>query len=126
MRDNDMCAKKTIAIVPGSFDPITNGHVFIIEEAAKRYDKIYVAVMINSNKQYTFNLEERKNIAIAALKNISNVEVISSERRVFLLQKWLRKQLHRPQWRLGARLSYRWRAGGLLLLQWLSGRGCSF
>ncbi|MBE6533668.1 MAG: pantetheine-phosphate adenylyltransferase [Ruminococcaceae bacterium] len=74
-----MCAKKTIAIVPGSFDPITNGHVFIIEEAAKRYDKIYVAVMINSNKQYTFTLEERKNIAIAALKNISNVEVISSE-----------------------------------------------
>lgn len=71
--------KKTIAIVPGSFDPITNGHIFIIKEAAKRYDKVFVAVMINAEKQYTFTLEERKKIAIAALKDISCVEVISSD-----------------------------------------------
>lgn len=71
--------KQTVAIVPGSFDPITNGHIFVIGEAAKRYDKIYVAVMINAEKKYTFSLEERKAIALAALKDFSNVEVISSE-----------------------------------------------
>jgi pantetheine-phosphate adenylyltransferase len=69
----------TTAIVPGSFDPITNGHIFIIQEAAKRYKKIYVAVMINAEKKYTFTLEERKQIALAALHNIPNVEVISSD-----------------------------------------------
>ena len=71
--------KNSIAIVPGSFDPITNGHIFVIKEAAKRYEKIYVAVMINSEKQYTFTLEERKRIAIAALSDIPNIEVISSD-----------------------------------------------
>ena len=71
--------KQTVAIVPGSFDPITNGHIFVIKEAAKQYDKVYVAVMINAEKTYTFTLEERKKIALAALKTISNVEVISSD-----------------------------------------------
>ena len=70
--------KQTTAIVPGSFDPITNGHIFIIKEAAKHYDKIYVAVMINAEKEYTFSLEERKQIAVAALQDIPNIEVISS------------------------------------------------
>ena len=70
---------KTIAIVPGSFDPITNGHVFIITEAAKRYDKVYVAVMINSEKQYIFSLEERKIISTAAVKDLPNVEVLASD-----------------------------------------------
>ena len=70
--------KKTVAIVPGSFDPITNGHIFVIKEALKRYDKVYVAVMINSEKEYTFTLEERKIIANAALEGLQGVEVISS------------------------------------------------
>ena len=71
--------KKTVAIVPGSFDPITNGHMFVINEALKRYDKVYVAVMINSAKEYTFTLEERKSIANAALDGVERVEVISSD-----------------------------------------------
>ena len=70
---------KGIAIVPGSFDPITNGHIFVVKEAAKLYDKVFVAVMINSDKQYKFTLEERKSIAESALKDIPNVEVISSD-----------------------------------------------
>ena len=74
-----MTDKKTVAIVPGSFDPITYGHLFLITEAAQKYDKVFVAVMINSNKQYTFSLEERTDIAKSAVKNISNVEVISSD-----------------------------------------------
>lgn len=71
--------KKTVAIVPGSFDPITNGHMFVINEALKRYDKVYVAVMINSAKEYTFTLEERKSIVGAALEGFDDVEVISSD-----------------------------------------------
>ena len=73
-----MSNKTTVAIVPGSFDPITNGHIFVINEAAKRYDKVFVAVMINSDKEYMFTLDERKSIAVAAVRNISNVEVIAS------------------------------------------------
>ena len=73
-----MFNNKTIAIVPGSFDPITIGHIYIIKEAAKRYDKVFVAVMINADKSYMFSLDERKNIAYAAVKDIDNVEVITS------------------------------------------------
>lgn len=71
--------KKEIAIVPGSFDPISNGHVYIIKKAAESYKKVYVAVMINANKKYMFDIKKRKAIAEAALKNISNVTVIASE-----------------------------------------------
>lgn len=74
-----MTKKETIAIVPGSFDPITNGHIFVINEAVKLYDKVFVAVMINANKQYTFTLEERQRIAKAALRHMPRVEVIASD-----------------------------------------------
>jgi pantetheine-phosphate adenylyltransferase len=74
-----MTKKETIAIVPGSFDPITNGHIFVINEAVKLYDKVFVAVMINANKQYTFTLEERQRIAKAALRHMPQVEVIASD-----------------------------------------------
>ena len=81
--------KNTVAIVPGSFDPITNGHLFVIREAAKLYDKVFVAVMINANKQYTFTLEERTKIAKAATLDIPQVEVISSSGWLYELAKLL-------------------------------------
>lgn len=65
-----------IAIVPGSFDPMTLGHINIIERAATLFDKVYVAVMINENKNYTFGGEERTEIARISCKHIPNVEVI--------------------------------------------------
>ena len=68
----------TIAIVPGSFDPITLGHIDIIKRAAQMYDKVYVAVMINDQKKYLFSIDERESIARKAAKNIPNVCVISS------------------------------------------------
>ena len=74
-----MDSKKRIAIVPGSFDPITNGHLSIIAKAASEYDKVFVAVMINDTKKYMFSLEQRKNIAKAAVDGMDNVEVISSD-----------------------------------------------
>ena len=72
-----MSKKETVAIGPGSFDPITNGHIYVVKEARKLYDKVYVAVMINNEKNYTFSLEERKEIAAAALAELSDVSVIS-------------------------------------------------
>ena len=74
-----MNKKPRIAIVPGSFDPITYGHIDLVIRAAKDYDKVYLAVMINPDKNYMFSVEERTNIASAALKNIKNVEVIHYE-----------------------------------------------
>ena len=70
--------KQRIAIVPGSFDPITNGHLDIIRRATELYDKVFVAVMINDQKKYRFTLEEREAIARAAIDGMSKVEVISS------------------------------------------------
>lgn len=69
---------KTVAIVPGSFDPITYGHIDIVKRAAELYDTVYLAVMINDTKKYLFNIEEREEIARLALDGISNVCVISS------------------------------------------------
>ena len=68
-----------IAIVPGSFDPITNGHISVVRRAARDYDKVYVAVMINAAKDYTFTMTERVEIARAAVADLAGVEVISSE-----------------------------------------------
>lgn len=70
--------KQRIAVVPGSFDPITNGHIDVIRRATELYDKVFVAVMINGQKKYRFTLEEREAIARAALEGIERVEVISS------------------------------------------------
>ena len=65
-----------IAVVPGSFDPMTVGHVNIIERASKLFDKVFVAVMINDTKQYMFTREQRTEIAKLSVAHLPNVEVI--------------------------------------------------
>lgn len=67
----------SIAMIPGSFDPITLGHINIIERAAKVFDEVVVAVMINSEKEYMFTMEQRKEFAIKACAHLSNVRVVS-------------------------------------------------
>ena len=67
------------AIYPGSFDPITNGHVFIAERAAALFDELEVSILINSDKKSAFSLEERVEMAQAALKHLPNVKVNSFE-----------------------------------------------
>ncbi len=67
-----------IAIYPGTFDPITNGHIDVIERAAQIFDKVYVVVAINSKKATLFNEDERTFLAQESLKNITNVEVVRS------------------------------------------------
>lgn len=68
-----------ISIYPGSFDPITNGHIDIIERAAKLSDKLIVAVLNNSEKKPLFSVNERLEMIKDAIKDIKNVEVDSFE-----------------------------------------------
>ena len=67
------------AIYPGSFDPVTYGHIDIIERAAEIFDELIVAVLNNSAKQPLFSIDERVNILNEVLKGIPNVTVLSYE-----------------------------------------------
>lgn len=64
-----------IAIYPGTFDPITNGHVDVIERAAVLFDKVIVVVSMNSQKTALFDETERFEMAKESLMHIANVEV---------------------------------------------------
>lgn len=66
-----------LAIYPGSFDPITNGHLDIIKRASKTFDKVIVGVLINPDKKGLFTIEERVNLIKRVTVNIPNVEVVS-------------------------------------------------
>ena len=65
----------TIAIYPGSFDPITNGHLDIVTRAAKLFEKVIMAVYDKPNKQLIFSTEERVGLARQATSGIDNVTV---------------------------------------------------
>lgn len=67
----------SIAIYPGSFDPITKGHIDVLKKAAKLFDKVIIAVSINPGKNPMFSLEERVELIRQSVSNLSNVEVDS-------------------------------------------------
>ena len=67
-----------IAIYPGSFDPVTSGHLNIIRRAAKIFDRLVVCVMVNGGKNPMFTLEERVDLVRRVTKDLPNVEVDSS------------------------------------------------
>lgn len=66
-----------ICVYPGSFDPVTNGHLDIIDRASKLCDKLIVAVLVNSSKNPIFTLEERVDLLKCAMGERANVEVSS-------------------------------------------------
>ncbi|WP_102262087.1 pantetheine-phosphate adenylyltransferase [Mesobacillus jeotgali] len=66
-----------VAVCPGSFDPITLGHLDIITRAAKVFDELYVVVLNNSSKQPLFSVEERIELIEQVTKSIPNVKVDS-------------------------------------------------
>lgn len=66
-----------IAVCPGSFDPVTYGHIDIIERSTPLFDKIIVLVLKNKNKHCTFTLDERVDFLRRSLKHIDNIEVDS-------------------------------------------------
>lgn len=97
MRENRHQA--TVAVCPGSFDPVTFGHLDIIHRAAKTFDKVIVAVLHNTNKKPLFSIEERKELLLQVTRDVPNVEVDSfddllinymNERQAHVIVKGLR------------------------------------
>jgi pantetheine-phosphate adenylyltransferase len=69
----------TLAVYPGSFDPLTNGHVDIITRGSRLFDRIVVAILVNAEKAPLFTIAERKEIARAVFKDHPNVEIDTFE-----------------------------------------------
>src|SRR5437762_8921528 len=69
----------TLAVYPGSFDPLTNGHVDIIARGARLFDRIIVAILVNAEKAPLFSMAERVEIARDVFKEHKNVEVDTFE-----------------------------------------------
>ena len=69
--------RSKLAVYPGSFDPLTNGHVDIIERGARLFDRIVVAILVNGEKDPLFAADERKEIAVDVFGSFSNVEIES-------------------------------------------------
>jgi pantetheine-phosphate adenylyltransferase len=72
-----MTNRPLIAIYPGSFDPVTNGHLDLIQRSAKLVDRLIVAVLNNTSKQPLFSLDERKQMLSDATSELTHVEVDS-------------------------------------------------
>ena len=68
-----------IAVYPGSFDPITNGHLDILYRAAKIFDKVIILVCVNSQKKSRFSQDERVKMIKEAVSGMDNVEVDATE-----------------------------------------------
>ncbi|WP_425917059.1 pantetheine-phosphate adenylyltransferase [Acinetobacter sp. TSRC1-2] len=67
---------KTRVIYPGTFDPITNGHIDLVSRAAKMFDEVVVAIAIGHHKNPVFSLEERVDLAQKSLSHLPNVEFV--------------------------------------------------
>ncbi len=87
------------ALCPGSFDPPTNGHIDVIERAARHFDRVIAAVIANPSKEPLFPLETRKDLLADALGHVDNASVESfdgllvdfaNERKVSIIVKGLR------------------------------------
>lgn len=68
-----------IAVYPGTFDPITTGHMDLVERASRIFDRLIVAIAANTNKKPLFDLQERVDLAKEVLAKYNNVEVIGFE-----------------------------------------------
>lgn len=66
---------KKIAIYPGTFDPITNGHTDLVERASRLFDRVIVAIAVNTKKGPMLDLDLRINLATQVLSHLDNVEV---------------------------------------------------
>ena len=75
------------AIYPGSFDPITHGHMDVIRRGSKLFDHLTVAVSVNPSKEYLFTPEERKIMIDELIKDLDNVDVIITDKLVVELAR---------------------------------------
>ena len=76
-------------VFPGTFDPLTNGHIDLIERASKMFSKVILGVAENTRKAPTFTIEQRVSLAKEALSHIKNIEVIGFSN---LLADFVRQQ----------------------------------
>jgi len=76
-----------IALYPGTFDPITNGHFDVIERALGLFDEVIIAVAISQDKKPMFTLEERIEMINAAISNLDNVSVVGFDNLTVELAK---------------------------------------
>ena len=84
----------TKAVIPGSFDPITYGHIDIIDRSADRFDELHICVLKNNNKSGTFSVDERIELIEASVKHLDNVTVHHfNGLLVDFVMKLVRKQL---------------------------------
>ena len=65
----------TIAVYPGTFDPITNGHIHVVERAARIFDRVIVGVARSTHKMPMFDLDMRVSLAKQSLEHLDNVEI---------------------------------------------------
>lgn len=99
-----------IAVYPGSFDPVTNGHLDIIRRSAKVFDKLVVAVLNNSSKNPLFTVEERVELLRKVTSDVPNVEIDSFRD---LLVNYMKKKMHISSYVVCARclilnMSFKW------------------
>ena len=71
--------KNRTAIFPGSFDPLTLGHVDVTQRALPLFDHLVIAIGVNADKKYMYSLEERKKIIQDTFRGINNIEVVHYE-----------------------------------------------
>ncbi|MGG5340525.1 pantetheine-phosphate adenylyltransferase [Enterococcus sp. AZ192] len=71
-----------VALFPGSFDPLTNGHLDLIERSTKIFDKVIVGVFVNTNKKALFTLEEKLLLIKQSTAHLENVEVVTQESKL--------------------------------------------
>ncbi len=71
--------KKKIAIYPGTFDPITNGHIDIVDRARKMFDEVIISIAQNPKKTPLFSVEERKGMIRESIVSLENIEVDAFE-----------------------------------------------
>ena len=81
MPDSLKHIRRRVAVYAGSFDPITNGHMFMIREGAQLFDKLIVAIGSNPDKKYTFPIDRRLAFVRASVRDIPNVEVLDFSNR---------------------------------------------
>jgi pantetheine-phosphate adenylyltransferase len=70
-----MKAMTRVAIYPGSFDPVTNGHLDIVKRGLKLFDKIIVTILYNPGKETLFSVEERLGMLRESIKSLSHIEI---------------------------------------------------
>ena len=82
-----------IAVYPGSFDPISNGHLDIIKRAARIFDKVYVLISLNPHKKYIFTTEEKMEFIKEATHDIPNIVIESNNGLVLEYAKSVNAQV---------------------------------